>query len=71
MGEALKANFEAYVAQIKNEGEEGPQEEKEEEEAKLDLDLYKDLKTKNGRSGEQIFSMLLNKVFDEDTSKVE
>jgi len=68
MGDALKANFEAYVVKMTTEQE--PEEETKEQKDD-DFDIFADLKTKNGKTGDQIFSTLLNKVFDEDTSKVE
>lgn len=61
MGEALKANFEAFVSRENDSNN-------DEED---DIDLYKDLKEKNQRSGDEIFCMLLAKVFDENTTNVE
>jgi hypothetical protein len=68
MGDALKANFEAFVAKQQDENVD---EESKEETKEDDFDIFQDLKTKNGRNGDAIFSMLLTRVFDEDTSKVE
>lgn len=73
MGDQLKANFDTFAESMNKAGEtpqEG-EEAKEEEKEELDFDLYKDLKNKNGKAGDKIFAMLLSKVFDEDTTKVE
>ena len=72
MGEAVKANFEAYVAKMK--ADRAPEDEEEgkgaEEDDKFDFTLYKQLKARNGKSGAAIFATMLNKVFDDDPADV-
>lgn len=74
MGEKLNKNFDAYCASIKQLAEVEDDEETKQptpEQLKPSYDLYKELKTTNGRPGDAIVAMLLSRVFGEETQKVE
>ena len=74
MGESLNANFDTYCSTIKQLGEVEDDEETKQltpDQVKPDYDLFKELKTVNGKTGDQILASLLSRVFCEETAKVE
>lgn len=71
MGEKLNKNFDSYCASIKQlaEVEDGDEETKQPtpEQLKPSYDVYKELRTLNGKPGDAVLATLLSRVFGEET----